>query len=164
MARKKKELDIQERYVVGWAKGYRPTICLDFDGVIHDHKYVKDYSTFYQLRNKSIPFAKAAIKKLHKVGFRLVIMSVREAVPIRKWLCKNNLNKYIHEVNGDREDTTYDIFNDKFWDHNPDNTSIKPIANIYIDDKDSFWCGSKFNWVIMMKRIQDMFPMMNWKA
>jgi len=138
---------------------YKRTICIDFDGVIHDHVYAKDFSTQLDFYDK-IPGAPEALKELYHHGWYIIIFTVRQIdEKLINWLNKNSI--WYHDVNGIRPPHC------RKWAHNPDNTGIKPIADVYLDDKDLFWINlahrnnqSKWNWKLVMDILKIEFPEM----
>ncbi len=95
-------------------QSYQPTICVDFDGVIH--KYSKGWNdgTIY---DEPIEGAISSMAKLQRKGFRVVIFTARrEYLEIGLWLKKHDVKK---ELN----------FNEMII------TSTKLPAVAYIDDR-----------------------------
>jgi hypothetical protein len=92
---------------------YKPTVAIDFDGVIHVNEN-KDHS----ITNKTISGAKEAIDKL-KEKYKIVIFSAR----VRS---EFGINKGIKDISGflDNNDIHYD-----------DISICKPVAEYYIDDR-----------------------------
>ena len=84
----------------------KPTICVDFDGVLNEYNG-------YDGDNLGTPKdgAKEFLKKLSE-KYVVIILSARRYSLIIKWLDDNNLWDYVYDV-----------------------TSIKPPAVAYIDDR-----------------------------
>ena len=84
----------------------KPTICLDFDGVLNIYKGYKGEDTG-ELR----PGAREFLEKLSK-EYNVIIFSVRPFPQVVKWLYKHDLAGYVYDV-----------------------TSQKLPAHAYIDDR-----------------------------
>jgi len=101
-------------------KKLKNTLCIDFDGVIHDHNLGFHDGTIY---GNPIKGSLEALKKLSN-SYEIIIFTckARQNRPlinnktgselIWEWLKKYNVSQFISEV-----------------------TSVKPIAYAYIDDK-----------------------------
>lgn len=86
--------------------GYKPTICLDFDGVLNNyHGY--DKNNLGEIR----PGAEEFLKRL-SINYNVIIFSVRPFPRIVEWLKKYDLVEYVWDV-----------------------TSQKQPAHAYIDDR-----------------------------
>lgn len=85
---------------------HKPTICLDFDGVLNNY-HGFDRHDLGEIR----PGAEEFLKKLSR-NYNVIIFSVRPFPKIVKWLKKHNLDEYVWDV-----------------------TSRKPVALAYIDDR-----------------------------
>lgn len=95
-------------------QSYTPTICVDFDGVIH--KYSKGWHDG-SIYDEPIEGAISSMAKLQRKGFRVAIFTARrEYLEIGLWLKKHDVNK---ELN----------FNELII------TSTKLPAVAYIDDR-----------------------------
>lgn len=107
------------------------TICIDFDGVLHD------YSNGYQGENvfgDMIPGADAATKVLKKNGNTIIIYTTRPVTDeLKAWLKENNI--------------AYDYINE-----NPKqpkgSDGCKLIADIYIDDRAICFRGNWTEWFL----------------
>lgn len=84
----------------------KPTICLDFDGVLNIYKGYQGKDTG-ELR----PGAREFLEKLSK-EYNVIIFSVRPFIEIVRWLKKYDLVEYVWDV-----------------------TSQKQPAHAYIDDR-----------------------------
>lgn len=107
-------------------QSYIPTICVDFDGVVH--KYSQGYKdgTIY---DEPIEGAISAMAKLQRKGFRVAIFTARrEYLEIGLWLKKHDVKKEID-------------FNTMII------TSTKIPAMAYIDDRAIRFNG---NWQDML--------------
>ncbi len=97
------------------------TICLDFDGVIHNDDKGYHDGTIY---GEPTEGCEQALREITEMGFDIIICSTkaREDRPlvdgktgielINEWLCEHDLCEYIDDV-----------------------ISVKPPAFIYVDDK-----------------------------
>ena len=107
------------------------TICIDFDGVLHD------YSNGFQgddIFGEMIPGADVGTKVLKENGNTIVIYTTRKATDaLKKWLKDNSIS--------------YDYINE-----NPDqpkgSEGCKLIADIYIDDRGICFHGKWEEWFI----------------
>jgi adenylylsulfate kinase len=116
---------------------YKKTICIDFDGVVAQYDGWKGVDVFGEL----MPHTKEALHELSLWGHRLVLYTTRLKTPALEEYLKKNKISY-----------AFDAINDN--SHNPPETSFKPIAEVYIDDR--CWCtvGSKFSWIKAMRRLR----------
>lgn len=94
------------------AKGYSPTIAVDFDGVIHDYSKGWADGTIY---GEPMPGARDSLQALIDKGWRVVVHTARASTlikeaEVREWL--------------DRYDIPYH-----------DVTNLKPMAIVYLDDR-----------------------------
>ena len=113
---------------------HNKTICIDFDGVLHDYSqgWLGD-----NVFGKPVENADKGTLKLKEQGWTIIVFTCRGNTPeLREWLKKNNI--------------TYDYINE-----NPEgvqNDTGKPIADIYLDDH-----GLKFNgdWDTSIKEIEN---------
>ena len=109
------------------------SICIDFDGVIHDYSYGwQDIDVFY----KVLPGASEATHQLHKEGYMIIIHTTRNDTPaLRDFLNKNNI--------------CFDYIN-----HNPyqpkGSEYGKVKADVYLDDRGICFTG---NWDETLKQI-----------
>lgn len=94
------------------------TICIDFDGVIHD------YSRGYQGKDvfdKAIDGASNGTKVLKENGWRIIIYTTRpNTQKLRDWLKEN--------------DIAYDYINES-PDQPEESSGCKLIADVYLDDR-----------------------------
>lgn len=97
---------------------HRPTICVDFDGVI------ADYSEGFKGRGvfgDSIPGSSVVLNTLHKEGWKIIVFSTRGEVSLLKdYLIRNGIP--FDEIN-------------KNSDNPPGTNEGKPIADVYLDDR-----------------------------
>lgn len=70
---------------------YRPTILVDFDGVVHGYSQGWADGTAY---DPPIEGAKEALEKLEELGYTVVIFSTRDRDDIREWLGKYDFEPY----------------------------------------------------------------------
>lgn len=96
-----------------FSKESKPTICLDFDGVVNNYKGWRDEG-FDVILDKPVPGVKKAIKKLRE-DYTVVIHSVRCAHRGGRQAIIDYLKKNKIKVDGV--------------------TANKPLASMYIDDK-----------------------------
>lgn len=108
----------------------KKTICIDFDGVIHD--YCKGYQgedTFGAM----IAGADIATSVLRKKGWTIIIFTTRKKSDgLVKWLEEHNI--------------TYDHINEN--PDQPEDTSGKIIADVYLDDRGICFRGSWDRWLL----------------
>ena len=116
----------------------KKTICIDFDGVIHD------YSQGWQgddVFGNMVANADTATSVLKKQGWTIIIFTTRKkSDKLEKWLKNNNI--------------TYDYINEN--PDQPDNTSGKIIADVYLDDRGVCFRGTWDEWLI--REILDFEP------
>lgn len=116
----------------------KKTICIDFDGVIHD------YSKGWQgedVFGNMITNADIGTSILKKKGWTIIIFTTRKkSSKLEKWLKDNNI--------------TYDYINEN--PDQPDNTSGKIIADVYLDDRGICFSGTWNEWFI--REILDFKP------
>lgn len=125
-----RSVDPKIQKIQDYCKQYTPIICIDFDGVIHKHEWSKDFSTWYNFY-EIMPGAKDSIWKLKNAGFRLVLFSNRK-YGIVQFLVKHGIDVCFDQMGADF------LPGMNPWRHNPPESSEKPIADFYIDDKDVF--------------------------
>lgn len=95
---------------------YKKTICFDFDGVCATYDGWRGIDVF----GDAIPETANLVKELKAKGFRCVLWTTRKLTPeLFEWLGKHGFD--------------FDSINS--CDHNPPDTSIKPIAELYVDDR-----------------------------
>lgn len=108
----------------------KKTICIDFDGVIHD------YSKGWQgddVFGSMIPNADLGTKALKKQGFTIIIFTTRPKTDaLVKWLKDNKI--------------VYDYINEN--PSQPKNSSGKLIADVYLDDRGITFRGNWDRWLI----------------
>ena len=66
------------------AEKYIPTICLDFDGVIHTYTGGKGNDP--SAMDEPIPGAQSAVLELQRLGYRVVIFTPRHRPSVLDWL------------------------------------------------------------------------------
>ena len=95
----------------------KKTICIDFDGVIHD------YSNGWQgedVFGQMIPNADTGTSVLKQKGWTVIIFTTRKKTDeLEKWLKEHNI--------------AYDYINEN--PGQPDGTSGKIMADVYLDDR-----------------------------
>lgn len=119
------------------------TICLDFDGVIHEYSKGWDDGTIY---DPPVPGAFDAIKKMMEAGHPVVISTCRNPLDIQKWFADNAPDIQTVTI----EDTDSSTVEQGGWtevaDFNEDPlfwsslkrvliTRLKPSASVYVDDR-----------------------------
>lgn len=111
------------------------TAVVDFDNTISGY----DKWRGPKVLGPPIPYAIDAILEMKAWGWRVVVFTTREATEVVKWL----------RVNGFPPLPVNDC------SHNPPNTSGKPIAEAYFDDRDAHVVGtSPYNWHSAMARVR----------
>jgi len=115
---------------------FKPVICVDFDGVIHNYSGWKGEDVF----EEPIEGSQQAIRDLQALGYRVILFTCRkDSPPIRKWLKENGF--------------TFDGINTTKF--NPQGTNdMKPSAEWYIDDHAVKFSGSwmdTINWIKMAR-------------
>lgn len=106
------------------------TICIDFDGVIHDYsKGWQGEDVFGQM----IPNADTGTATLKKNGWTIIIFTTRKkTAKLEKWLAENNIS--------------YDHINEN--PNQPEHTSGKIIDDVYLDDRGVCFRGRWDSWLI----------------
>ncbi len=95
---------------------YQKHIVFDFDGVCATYDGWKGPDVF----GDPIEATAVLVKHLQEKGLACILWTTRKDTPaLRKWLGTNGFN--------------FDSVNS--CDHNPPDTSMKPIAELYIDDR-----------------------------
>ena len=95
---------------------FKKTICFDFDGVCATYDTWKGVDVF----GDAIPETANLVRQLKLAGYRCILWTTRKMTPtLLEWLAHHNFN--------------FDSIN--ACDHNPPDTSNKPIAEIYVDDR-----------------------------
>lgn len=118
----------------------KKTICIDFDGVIHD------YSTGWQgedVFGNMIPNADTGTSVLKQKGWTVIIFTTRKKTDgLEKWLKEHNISyDYINENPGQ-----------------PENTSGKIIADVYLDDRGICFRGRWDQWLL-----REIFDFESWQ-
>lgn len=114
------------------------TICIDFDGVIHDYGQGWQGEDVF---GNMIANADTGTQVLRKQGWTIIIFTTRKkSDKLEKWLKDNNI--------------TYDYINEN--PDQPDNTSGKVIADVYLDDRGIGFRGTWDEW--LMREIFDFEP------
>ena len=112
-------------------KNKKKTICIDFDGVIHD------YSNDYQGKDvfgDMIPNADNGTQVLHEKGWKIIIYTTRPKTPaLEKWLKDHKIS--------------YDYINEN-PDQPEESKGCKLIADIYLDDRGMTFRGQWDKWLI----------------
>ena len=91
-------------------------ISFDFDGVLATYEGWKGVDVLGDPNPKAIN----AVQTLKNKGYKILIWTTRQATPVLKdWLKRNGV--------------AYDAINTA--DHNPPDTSMKPIAHCIVDDR-----------------------------
>jgi len=100
-----------------WKKLGKPVLAVDFDGVIADYSEGwRGVDAF----GDPIKGAVEALRELYAMGWYIMVFTTRLASDaFIDWLEKNKI--IYHAINSTI--------------HNPPNTSIKPIATVYLDDR-----------------------------
>ena len=107
------------------------TICIDFDGVIHD--YSKGYEG-KDVFGEMIKGADTATKVLKKKGWTIIIFTTRpDTDALRKWLKDH--------------DVSFDYINENPDQPGDSGDKSKLIADIYLDDRAICFSG-QWDWVI----------------
>jgi len=106
------------------------TICIDFDGVLHDYSKVWQGEDVF---GHMIPNADTGTSVLKKKGWTIIIFTTRKKTStLEKWLKDNNI--------------TYDHINEN--PDQPENTSGKIIADVYLDDRGICFRGRWDEWLV----------------
>ena len=93
--------------------GYRKTLAIDFDGVLHE------YRNFEAPSGKPVPGAVEAWYKLYNAGYNLVVFTCRKDLDsVREWMHRH-----------------FDFKRNIGHFYEPEITNIKPMAIVYIDDR-----------------------------
>lgn len=119
---------------------HQKTICIDFDGVLHD--YSKGYRGL-DVFGEPVKEAPHAVQHLKKEGWKIIIFTARPVTQgMRNWLRTNKI--------------PFDFINE-----NPDQmdkASPKPYADIYLDDRAVQFNG---NW---QQSLLDIANYKNWQG
>lgn len=108
----------------------KKTICIDFDGVIHDYsKGWQGEDVFGQM----IANADTGTSVLKKKGWTIIIFTTRKKTEkLEKWLKDNNIS--------------YDHINEN--PEQPEQSSGKVVADVYLDDRGVCFRGRWDSWLI----------------
>lgn len=108
----------------------KKTICIDFDGVIHDYsKGWQGEDVFGQM----IPNADIGTSVLKQKGWTVIIFTTRKKTDkLEQWLKEHNI--------------VYDYINEN--PNQPDYTSGKIIADVYLDDRGICFRGRWDQWLL----------------
>jgi hypothetical protein len=87
---------------------YRPTVCVDLDGVLNTYNEWRGPEFFHPPR----PGATEFLQALKEAGYRVVVLTVRWHEWVRTWLDKHGMGEFVDEV-----------------------TDRKPPAVAYVDDR-----------------------------
>jgi hypothetical protein len=116
----------------------KKTICIDFDGVIHD------YSQGWQgedVFGQMIPNADTATQVLKKKGWQIIIFTTRKKTKkLEDWLQEHKI--------------AYDHINEN--PDQPEHSSDKIVADVYLDDRGICFRGRWDEWLI--REILDFEP------
>lgn len=108
----------------------KKTICIDFDGVIHD------YSNGWQGEDvfaQMIPNADTATALLKKKGWRVIIFTTRKKTKkLEDWLSEHKI--------------AYDFINEN--PDQPEHASGKIVADVYLDDRGICFRGRWDEWLM----------------
>lgn len=114
------------------------TICIDFDGVIHD------YSNGYQgedVFGSMVPNADAGTQALKSNGWTVIIFTTRKkSDKMEQWLKDHGIS--------------YDYINEN--PNQPKDTSGKIMADVYLDDRGIRFCGRWDKWLLEDIDLRDM--------
>lgn len=116
----------------------KKTICIDFDGVIHDYsKGWQGEDVFGQM----IANADTGTSVLKEKGWTIIIFTTRKKTEkLEKWLKDNNI--------------VYDYINEN--PEQPEQSSGKVIADVYLDDRGVCFRGRWDAW--LLREIVDFEP------
>lgn len=108
----------------------KKTICMDFDGVLHDYsKGWQGEDEFGQM----IPNADIATSVLKKKGWCIIIFTTRKKTKkLEEWLKEHNIS--------------YDYINEN--PNQPEQSSGKIIADVYLDDRGICFRGRWDDWLL----------------
>lgn len=70
---------------------HKPTVLVDFDGVIHAYSHGWFDGTAY---DEPVPYAKDSLQEMVNRGYEVVIFSTRDSVDIERWLRANRFPPY----------------------------------------------------------------------
>ena len=113
-------------------------VVVDFDGVIAQYDGWKGPDHF----GEAMPYAREALQELAEWGLLVIVWTTREdTLQLRDWLTDHGIRPYA--INS--------------CEHNPPNTSSKPVAEIYIDDRSWYDVRRRFSWVRVMRRLRKLY-------
>lgn len=99
-------------------------VCMDFDGVFHDYRCQSKFNNWKTIEGPPVRGIPQFVKEIFEAGYTIDICTPRcsheggkEA--IKEWLDRYNLSYYINDV-----------------------TNIKPLADVYIDDRSICFTGT----------------------
>ena len=124
-----------------WEKLGGPVLVCDFDGVIHDYK---DGFQGVDVYGDIIEGAREALAELHKKWYINIFTTRAKSHELMAWLLSHGVE--------------CDAINDT--SHNPPNTSNKPIATVYLDDRSWPLCGKQFDkemWEQVVKDLDQLY-------
>jgi len=130
-----------------WKELGKPVVVVDFDGVIADYSEgFKGVDVF----GDPIEGAKEALCELYEMGWYIIIFTTRfSSEKLFKWLWNNKIP--FHSINS--------------TNHNPPNTSIKPIATVYLDDRAWPRLGKQYDketWEQIVKDLRKLYDEQNY--
>lgn len=97
-------------------KGHSYTVAVDFDGTLATYHGWRGSSNFGDPIQETVE----TVRLLKKMGWKIIIFTTREETEgLRQWLDENQVP--YDEINKNSE--------------NPPNTSVKPLADVFIDDR-----------------------------
>jgi len=114
------------------------TVVVDFDGVIAQYDGWKGVGVF----GDPMPDVAESLRTFQSWGWRIIIFTVRQNTEaLFKYFYDNKIP--FHSINSIA--------------HNPPNTGPKPIADVYIDDRDWQSVGKPFLWSEVMSRMCELY-------
>lgn len=118
---------------------HQKTAVVDFDGVLATYDHWRGPDHF----GTPIPNARDALQELNEWGWRIVVYTTRKnSEGVRRWLMLHRIP--FSAVNSNA--------------HNPPDTSSKPIAEVYFDDRDAHCVGhSPYDWRRAMRRVRKLY-------
>ena len=116
------------------------TVVVDFDNTLAGYDKWRGEDVF----GPPVPYAMDAMKEYWEWGWRCVVFTTRGNVPaVEQWL-RDNRFPFHPLVNS--------------TSHNPPNTSGKPIADVYHEDRDAHVVGTQpYNWHRAMARVRQLY-------
>lgn len=115
---------------------HRKTAVIDFDNTIAGY----DKWRGPKVLGPPVPYARDAITELREWGWRIVVFTTRGNVElVHEWLQENAFPPLLVNT----------------VDHNPPGCSMKPIGEVYFDDRDAHVVGENpYNWHKAMARVR----------